>query len=123
MTIRIKPVARPGSRPALALDAGYRPLGDDPLPIRGWQGTVEATLGNSVSEYDKAVRSPSDRQSFLWSPLWPDIQLFPDQAPTRFPINLRDPLQLPRRGACAARNVTFIPSNPGKPPYRSGSSR
>jgi 5-methylcytosine-specific restriction endonuclease McrA len=54
--------AAPGTFPALVLNADYRPLSYYPLSLWGWQDAVKAVFldrVNIVSEYDRAVRSPS----------------------------------------------------------------
>src|SRR3990170_4520522 len=54
--------AAPGSFPALVLNADFRPLSYYPLSLWGWQDAVKAVFldrVNIVSEYDRAVRSPS----------------------------------------------------------------
>ena len=54
--------AAPGTFPALVLNADFRPLSYYPLSLWGWQDAVKAVFldrVNIVSEYDRAVRSPS----------------------------------------------------------------
>ncbi len=48
--------------PALVLNADYRPLSYFPLSLWSWQDVVKAVFLDRVailSEYDRAVRSPS----------------------------------------------------------------
>jgi 5-methylcytosine-specific restriction endonuclease McrA len=50
------------SCPALVLNADYRPLSYFPLSVWSWQDAVKAAFldrVNIVSEYDRAIRSPS----------------------------------------------------------------
>ncbi|MGE4372176.1 MAG: HNH endonuclease [Xanthobacter sp.] len=52
---------KPGSWPALVLNADYRPLSYYPLSVWSWQDAVKAVFldrVNIVEYYDKAVRSP-----------------------------------------------------------------
>jgi 5-methylcytosine-specific restriction endonuclease McrA len=52
------------SFPALVLNADFRPLSYFPLSLWSWQNTVKAVFlerVSVVSEYDRAVRSPSAR--------------------------------------------------------------
>ena len=52
------------SFPALVLNADFRPLSYFPLSLWAWQDTVKAVFlerVSVVSEYDRAVRSPSAR--------------------------------------------------------------
>ena len=52
----------PDACPALVLNADFRPLSYYPLSLWGWQDTVKAVCldrVNIVSEYDRAVHSPS----------------------------------------------------------------
>jgi hypothetical protein len=56
------PAPRPGSWPALVLNADFRPLSYYPLSIWSWQDTIKAVFldrVNTVAHYDKAVRSPT----------------------------------------------------------------
>jgi 5-methylcytosine-specific restriction endonuclease McrA len=50
------------AKPALLLNADFRPLSHYPLSTLGWEDTVRAVVKNTVSvvaEYDEVVRSPS----------------------------------------------------------------
>jgi len=52
----------PESCPALVLNADYRPLSYYPLSLWSWQDAIKAVFldrVNIVSQYDRAVRSPS----------------------------------------------------------------
>ena len=54
--------ASPESCPALVLNADYRPLSYYPLSLWSWQTAVKAVFldrVNIVSEYDRAIHSPS----------------------------------------------------------------
>jgi 5-methylcytosine-specific restriction endonuclease McrA len=51
-----------GFKPALVLNADYRPLSYFPLSLWSWQDTIKATVLERVdilAEYDEMVRSPS----------------------------------------------------------------
>ena len=51
-----------GGFPALVLNADFRPLSYYPLSLWSWQDAIKAVFldrVNIVSEYDRAVRSPS----------------------------------------------------------------
>ena len=100
------------SYPALVLNADFRPLSYFPLSLWSWQDTIKAVfLGrvNVVSEYDRAVHSPS-REVQLPSviSLKQYVPLARRPAFTRFNVFLRD------RFACqycgepfAAEDLTF----------------
>jgi len=52
----------PNGRPALVLNADYRPLSYYPLSLWSWQDVVKAVFldrGDVVAEYDHYIRSPS----------------------------------------------------------------
>ena len=82
------------SCPALVLNADYTPLSYYPLSLWGWQDAVKAVFldrVNIVSEYDRAVRSPSfemklpsvvSLKTYIWPALYPAF--------TRFNLFLRD---------------------------------
>ena len=56
----------PEAYPALVLNADYRPLSYYPLSLWSWQETVKAVFldrVNIVSQYEKAVHSPSFEMS------------------------------------------------------------
>ena len=86
--------AVPGTFPALVLNADFRPLSYYPLSLWGWQDTVKAVFldrVNIVSEYDRAVRSPSfemklpsvvSLKTYIRPALYPAF--------TRFNVFLRD---------------------------------
>ncbi len=86
--------ATPGSFPALVLNADYRPLSYYPLSLWAWQDTVKAVFldrVNIVSEYDRAVHSPSFEMklpSVVSLKTYVRPALYP--AFTRFNVFLRD---------------------------------
>ena len=68
MTIHVHPPEKtehwltPGACPALVLNADFRPLSYYPLSLWSWQDTIKAVFldrVNIVSEYDRAICSPS----------------------------------------------------------------
>jgi hypothetical protein len=86
--------AAPGTFPALVLNADFRPLSYYPLSLWGWQDAVKAVFldrVNIVSEYDRAVRSPSIEMklpSVVSLKNYVKPALYP--AFTRFNVFLRD---------------------------------
>ncbi len=80
--------------PALVLNADFRPLSYFPLSLWSWQEAVKAVFldrVNIVSEYDRAVRSPSFEMNL------PSVIALKDYVPlsrrpafTRFNVFLRD---------------------------------
>ncbi len=99
MTIALSP----GSNPALVLNADYRPLSYYPLSLWSWQDTIKAVFldrVNIVSEYDKAVRSPSFSMRL---PSVVALKTFvkPTRSPafTRFNVFLRDRFECQYCGA------------------------
>ena len=84
----------PESFPALVLNADYRPLSYYPLSLWSWQETVKAVFldrVNIVSEYDRAVRSPTFEMklpSVVSLKQYVKPALYP--AFTRFNVFLRD---------------------------------
>ena len=86
--------AAPGTFPALVLNADFRPLSYYPLSLWGWQDAVKAVFldrVNIVSEYDRAVRSPSFEMklpSVVSLKTYVRPALYP--AFTRFNVFLRD---------------------------------
>ncbi len=84
----------PESFPALVLNADFRPLSYYPLSLWSWQETVKAVFldrVNIVSEYDRAVRSPSFEMrlpSVVALKTYVRPALYP--AFTRFNVFLRD---------------------------------
>lgn len=80
--------------PALVLNADYRPLSYFPLSLWSWQDVVKAVFLDRVaivSEYDRAVRSPS------WQIKLPSVIALKSYIPmnrrpafTRFNVFLRD---------------------------------
>lgn len=84
----------PESCPALVLNADYRPLSYFPLSVWGWQTALKAVFldrVNIVSEYERAVRSPSTEirlpsvialKRYIKPARWPAF--------TRFNLFLRD---------------------------------
>jgi 5-methylcytosine-specific restriction endonuclease McrA len=81
-------------RPALVLNADFRPLSYFPLSLMSWQDTITAVFKEHVSvvaEYDKWVKSPSTRMRL------PSVVAVRDYIPmrkrvafTRFNVFLRD---------------------------------
>jgi len=58
----VKEAASPAQRPALVLNADYRPLSYYPLSLWSWQDAVKAAWLDRVqivAEYDDIVRSPT----------------------------------------------------------------
>jgi len=58
----VKEAATPAQRPALVLNADYRPLSYYPLSLWSWQDAVKAAWLDRVqivAEYDEIVRSPT----------------------------------------------------------------
>ena len=86
--------SHPDSRPALVLNADYRPLSYYPLSLWSWQDAIKAVFlerVNIVSTYDLKVRSPSTEfdlpsvvslKDYIKPPEWPAF--------TRFNVFLRD---------------------------------
>ena len=61
-----RPVVSPEACPALVLNADFRPLSYYPLSLWSWQDAVKAVFMDRVqtlSEYDRVVRSPTSRPS------------------------------------------------------------
>jgi 5-methylcytosine-specific restriction endonuclease McrA len=80
--------------PALVLNADYRPLSYYPLSLWSWQDTIKAVFMdrvNIVSEYDRAVHSPSFSMR-LPSVVSLKTYVKPARTPafTRFNVFLRD---------------------------------
>ena len=86
--------ATPEAFPALVLNADFRPLSYYPLSLWSWQETVKAVFldrVNIVSEYDRAVRSPTFEMklpSVVSLKQYVKPALYP--AFTRFNVFLRD---------------------------------
>ncbi len=86
--------ASPKNFPALVLNADFRPLSYYPLSLWSWQEAVKAVFlerVNIVSEYDRAVRSPSlelKLPSVVSLKTYVKPALYP--AFTRFNVFLRD---------------------------------
>ena len=82
------------NKPALVLNADFRPLSYYPLSLWSWQDTVKAVFldrVNIVSEYDSAVHSPSFEMrlpSVVSLKTYVKPALYP--AFTRFNVFLRD---------------------------------
>jgi len=60
----VKEVASPAQRPALVLNADYRPLSYYPLSLWSWQDAVKAAWLDRVqivAEYDDIVRHPQPK--------------------------------------------------------------
>ncbi|GBE43436.1 HNH endonuclease [bacterium BMS3Bbin10] len=87
-------LAPPEAHPALVLNADFRPLSYYPLSLWGWQDAVKAVFlerVNIVSEYERAVRSPSFEMklpSVVSLKYYVKPALYP--AFTRFNLFLRD---------------------------------
>lgn len=84
-------------RPALVLNADYRPLSYFPLSLWSWQETIKAVFlerVNIVSHYEECVHSPSmDMQLPSVVSLKSYIQPSQEPAFTRFNLFLRDGFQ------------------------------
>jgi len=99
----------PEAYPALVLNADFRPLSYYPLSLWSWQETVKAVFldrVNIVSEYERAVHSPSFEMrlpSVVSLKTYVRPALYP--AFTRFNVFLRDKFSCQY---CGARNdLTF----------------
>lgn len=102
-------VTSPESCPALVLNADYRPLSYYPLSLWGWQTALKAVFldrVNIVSEYDRAIRSPSTEirlpsvislKKYVKPATWPAF--------TRFNLFLRDSFRCQYCGA--EEDLTF----------------
>jgi 5-methylcytosine-specific restriction endonuclease McrA len=91
---RIHPPVSPEACPALVLNADYRPLSYYPLSLWSWQDAIKAVFMdrvNIVSEYDRAVSSPSFSMR-LPSVVSLKSYVKPSRMPafTRFNVFLRD---------------------------------
>jgi 5-methylcytosine-specific restriction endonuclease McrA len=89
-----RPLALLESRPALVLNADFRPLSYYPLSLWGWQDVIKAVFMdrvNIVSEYDHFVHSPGF-QMRLPSVVSLKTYIQPSRHPafTRFNVFLRD---------------------------------
>ena len=98
--------------PALVLNTDFRPLSYFPLSLWSWQNTVKAVFMdrvNVISEYDRAVHSPS------WEMQLPSVISLKDYVPlsrrpafTRFNVFLRDGFSCQYCGhEFAAERLTF----------------
>lgn len=98
--------------PALVLNADFRPLSYFPLSLWSWQDTIKAVfLGrvNVVSEYERAVHSPSFEMQL------PSVISLKEYVPmgrrpafTRFNVFLRDAFRCQYCGGnFQAENLTF----------------
>ena len=99
----------PNGRPALVLNADFRPLSYYPLSLWPWQEVVKAVFLDRVdivAEYDHVVRSPS-REMRLPSVIALRDFVRQDRPPafTRFNVFLRDGFQCAYCGA--HENLTF----------------
>ena len=87
----------PAGRPALVLNADFRPLSYYPLSLWGWQDVVKAVFLNRVeiiAEYDTYVRSPSFEMRLPSVIALRDfVRQDRDPAFTRFNVFLRDGFQ------------------------------
>lgn len=98
--------------PALVLNADFRPLSYFPLSLWPWQDTIKAVFlerVNVVSEYDRAVHSPT-RQMRLPSvvSLKTYVPMMRRPAFTRFNVFLRDRFSCQYCGeALPAEDLTF----------------
>ncbi len=98
--------------PALVLNADFRPLSYFPLSLWSWQDSIKAVFldrVNIVSEYDRAVRSPSvEMQLPSVIALKDYVRLDRRPAFTRFNVFLRDSFQCQYCGAgFASEDLTF----------------
>ncbi len=100
------------SCPALVLNADFRPLSYFPLSLWSWQDTIKAVFMarvNVVSEYERAVHSPSMEMKI------PSVIALKEYVPmsrrpafTRFNVFLRDSFACQYCGSrLAAENLTF----------------
>jgi 5-methylcytosine-specific restriction endonuclease McrA len=99
VTVHVQParahsLVSPEACPALVLNADYRPLSYYPLSLWSWQDTIKAVFMdrvNIVSEYDRAVHSPSFSMR-LPSVVSLKTYVKPSRTPafTRFNVFLRD---------------------------------
>ncbi|MBT3361271.1 MAG: HNH endonuclease [Rhodospirillales bacterium] len=98
--------------PALVLNTDFRPLSYFPLSLWSWQNTVKAVFMdrvNVISEYDRAIHSPS------WEMQLPSVISLKDYVPlsrrpafTRFNVFLRDGFSCQYCGySFAAERLTF----------------
>ncbi len=99
----------PTGRPALVLNADFRPLSYYPLSLWPWQEVIKAVFLDRVdiiAEYDHVVRSPS-REIRLPSVIALREFVHQDRAPafTRFNVFLRDGFACAYCGA--QENLTF----------------
>jgi 5-methylcytosine-specific restriction endonuclease McrA len=90
----VHPLVSPEACPALVLNADYRPLSYYPLSLWSWQDAIKAVFldrVNIVSEYDRAVSSPSFSMR-LPSVVSLKTYVKPSRIPafTRFNVFLRD---------------------------------
>ncbi len=98
--------------PALVLNADFRPLSYFPLSLWPWQDSIKAVFldrVNIVSEYDRAVRSPSVEMR-LPSVIALKAYVHLDRRPafTRFNVFLRDSFQCQYcGGGFASEQLTF----------------
>jgi len=98
--------------PALVLNADFRPLSYFPLSLWSWQDSIKAVFldrVNIVSEYDRAVRSPSvEMQLPSVIALKDYVRLDRRPAFTRFNVFLRDSFQCQYCGTgFASEELTF----------------
>lgn len=94
MTVHVHPFVSPEACPALVLNADYRPLSYYPLSLWSWQDAIKAVFldrVNIISEYDRAVSSPSFSMR-LPSVVCLKTYVKPSRTPafTRFNVFLRD---------------------------------
>ena len=94
MTVHVSPNVSLEACPALVLNADYRPLSYYPLSLWSWQDAIKAVFldrVNIVSEYDRAIASPSFTMR-LPSVVSLKTYVKPSRIPafTRFNVFLRD---------------------------------
>lgn len=99
----------PEARPALVLNADFRPLSYYPLSLWSWQDAIKAVFldrVNIVSEYDETVSSPSFEMQ-LPSVVSLKEYIQPQRHPafTRFNVFLRDRFECQYCGS--PRDLTF----------------
>jgi len=110
----------PQGRPALVLNADYRPLSYYPLSLWPWQDVVKAVFLDRVdivAEYDHFIRSPSFEMR-LPSVIALREFIRQDRVPafTRFNVFLRDEFQCVYCGA--REELTFDHLKPQSKPER-----
>ena len=101
----------PDARPALVLNADFRPLSYYPLSLWSWQDAVKAVFldrVNIVAEYDQVVTSPSFAMKMPSVVSLKSYVKPPNNAAfTRFNVFLRDQFTCQYCGAGRERELTF----------------